>query len=129
MRQNVNLVTSILALGRGIADPLAPAVKVEILKAGNFPFEYPDTQDFFITQIAMVNKYDFDPPAYDSNGRMEKMYFQTSAWTVSSHHPMIHFDPPYRYRGGKPFRGWINNGQTEDQYVFVYVGGYLEDKA
>ena len=122
MRQPITLVTSIEAPGRGLVG--APSNKVELIRGG-FPLEIPAGWYFDITHILLINKYPWDPLRYN-NGGMASMYFQTSAITVPSHHPEVHFDPPYRYRGLSPFRGFIANGQTEAQYIFAMVQGWLE---
>ena len=121
MRQDITLIGNVFAPGR---NDDGTTINVELTNGG-FPFEIPADKVFFITHWHLTNKYPYQPPAYD--GHLASMYFLTYAGTVTAHHACDHFDPPYQYLGGSPFRGWIVNGMTEEQWVYAMVQGFLED--
>ena len=98
---------------------------------GTLPFYVPPEKVFCVTHIVLQNKFPFDPPDY---GRaMRTMYFQILGFSASAHHPETHFNPPLPYGSNilpsdRLFRAYVMNGQTERQWIYGLVQGFLIDE-
>ena len=121
-RTPVNLIATFYMPGRA-EQPDCPRTPIT---AGNFPYKIPDGKQLYVTHMLLVNKYPYDPPAYDAH--MRAVYFQIPLITITSHHPDVHFDPPLPYTYNDTVIALITNGQYEGQNMYILVQGYLEDK-
>lgn len=102
----------------------APAFSVmRCVGASGFPYTVPAGKTFCLTHMYLQSKYPWEPPRY--GGNMHAMYLQETGVTITSHHPEIHFNPPYPLMAGQKLLATISNAQTEPQNVFAFEQGFL----
>jgi hypothetical protein len=103
----------------------SPPSSVADCVGGGFPFTVPVGKTFCLTHMYLQNKFFYDPLAY--GGSMRAMYLQEQGVTVSSHHPNLHFNPPYPIFAGQKLTATISNAQSEAQNVYAFEQGFLVD--
>ena len=104
----------------------APAFSVMRCVGGGFPFTVPVGKTFCLTHMYLQSKYPWEPPRY--GGNMHAVYLQEAGVTATSHHPELHFNPPYPRKAGSQLLATISNAQTEPQNVFAFEQGFLVDE-
>lgn len=90
---------------------------------GGFPYTVPAGKIFCLTHMYLQSKYPWEPPRY--GGNMHAVYLQETGITATSHHPELHFNPPYPLMAGAQLLATISNAQTEPQNVFAFEQGFL----
>ena len=90
---------------------------------GGWPYQVPVGKTLCVTDLVLINKFPYDPPAYGTN--MRTMYFATWGISIPAHHPQVSFNTPIRYGSGTLMRAWILNGMSEAQYVYGILSGFL----
>lgn len=100
-----------------------PAWSVAKCVGGGFPFTVPVGKTFCLTHMYLQNKYPTEPPRY--GGNFHAAYLQEEGVTASSHHPELHFDPPYPIFEGHSLVATISNGQTEAQNMWAFEQGFM----
>lgn len=103
----------------------APAFSV-MRCVGGFPYTVPAGKTFCLTHMYLQSKYPWEPPRY--GGNMHAVYLQERGVTATSHHPELHFNPPYPFKAGTQLLATISNAQTEPQNVFAFEQGFLVDE-